>query len=94
MTIRIDWFGDLSMENMLCSIAAVLVSFVVITILALVVFVFLIGITVSSVQFLRQLRHINLVISATEGEEQQRWRRERRRLWLSLLPFCCEKEET
>ena len=37
--------------------------------------------------FSRELRFLNREIQRTEGEECQHWKRERRRLWLSLLPF-------
>lgn len=38
--------------------------------------------------FRRELRHINLEIARTVGKERKYWRREKRRLWLTLLPFC------
>ncbi len=37
--------------------------------------------------FLRELRYLNKEIQCTHGAERQYWIRQRRRLWLSLLPF-------
>jgi hypothetical protein len=38
-------------------------------------------------EFSRELRIINNEIGRTEGEQQKRWLRRRRKLWLSLIPF-------
>ena len=38
-------------------------------------------------QFSQQLRYLNKEIRRTRGAERKRWKRRRRRLWLSLLPF-------
>lgn len=38
-------------------------------------------------QFSQQLRYLNREIRRTHGEERKLWKRRRRRLWLSLLPF-------
>ena len=38
-------------------------------------------------EFSLDLKYINLEIGRTTGAEQRRWKREKRRLWLSLLPF-------
>lgn len=37
--------------------------------------------------FSRELRYLNVEIGRTEGEEREHYLRQRRRLWLSLLPF-------
>lgn len=37
--------------------------------------------------FRSELDYINSEIERTDGEEQQYWVRQRRRLWASLLPF-------
>lgn len=39
------------------------------------------------VDFSRELRYLNKEIQCTAGEERKHWIRQRRRLWLSLLPF-------
>ena len=39
------------------------------------------------INFFRELRYLNKEISCTDGEERRYWLRQRRRLWLSLLPF-------
>ena len=51
----------------------------------------LIGLLVHSALFLRdfsdELSWLNMEIRRTEGSERQHYIRQRRRLWLSLLPF-------
>lgn len=37
--------------------------------------------------FSYELRYINREIERTKGDARKHWIRERRRLWLSLLPF-------
>ena len=39
------------------------------------------------VDFFRELRYLNKEIECTSGAERRHWLRQRRRLWLSLLPF-------
>ncbi|MBO5796991.1 MAG: hypothetical protein J6R77_01420 [Clostridia bacterium] len=38
-------------------------------------------------RFSKELRYLNNEIGRTRGSEQARWKRRRRRLWLSLIPF-------
>ena len=38
-------------------------------------------------EFSRDLKYINYEISRTEGDERRYWLCQRRRLWLSLIPF-------
>ena len=37
--------------------------------------------------FSSELRFLNTEIERTEGAEQKHWSRQRKRLWLSLIPF-------
>ena len=37
--------------------------------------------------FSRELRHLNNEIGRTRGAERSYWIRQKRRLWLSLIPF-------
>ena len=37
--------------------------------------------------FSRELEYINREIHRTDGAERRHWIRQRRRLWLSLIPF-------
>ncbi len=39
------------------------------------------------VDFFRELRYLNKEIQCSAGAERQYWMHQRRRLWLSLLPF-------
>lgn len=38
--------------------------------------------------FRKDLDYINREIARTTGQERRYWQRQKRRLWLSLLPFC------
>ena len=38
-------------------------------------------------EFSQELEYINMEIERTEGSERRHWRRRKRRLWLSLIPF-------
>ena len=37
--------------------------------------------------FFSELRYLNNEIGRTDGEEHRHWIRQRRRLWLSIIPF-------
>ncbi len=49
--------------------------------------VFLVGTTVKLKEFSQALNYMNMEIDRSTGERRKYWKRERRRLWLSLLPF-------
>lgn len=38
--------------------------------------------------FYKELQYLKREIGRTEGAERQYWLREKRRLWMSLIPFC------
>ena len=61
---------------------------ILLVIMALFVFVFLVvGLAVKISAFSREREYINTEIERTTGAERRHWEREKRRLWLSLLPF-------
>ena len=47
----------------------------------------LFGLVMKISEFSQELNYINMEIGRTTGGEQKYWQREKRRLWLSLLPF-------
>ncbi|MBQ6852122.1 MAG: hypothetical protein IJO04_03740 [Oscillospiraceae bacterium] len=49
--------------------------------------VLLVGLTIKINDFRRNLDYLNREIARTEGAEHEHWKREKRHLWLSLLPF-------
>lgn len=55
--------------------------------IAFFVIVLLVGLTMRINSFSHDLKHLNIEIGRTEGAEREYWKREKRRLWLSLLPF-------
>ena len=61
---------------------AVLSGIIFLTLFALLVKVILV-----LKDFSRELKYLNCEIRRTSGEERQEWIRQRRRLWLSLIPF-------
>ena len=64
---------------------------IIILLLAIIIAFFavllLVGLTMKIKEFSLELKYINMEIGRTTGAEQRRWKREKRRLWLSLLPF-------
>lgn len=61
---------------------------VLLVILILIFATLFIALLVSKLsKFKHDLDIYNMEISRTTGAERQHWKRERRRLWLSLLPF-------
>lgn len=55
--------------------------------IAFLAILFLVALIMKINAFLYALECINQEISRTTGEEQSYWKQEKRRLWLSLLPF-------
>lgn len=47
----------------------------------------LVGLTMKINEFSHELDYLKREIARTEGPERECWKREKRRLWLSLLPF-------
>lgn len=47
----------------------------------------LVALTMKINEFSHELDYLNREIARTEGAEREHWKREKRRLWLSLLPF-------
>ena len=47
----------------------------------------LVGLTMKINEFSHELDYLNREIARTEGAEREYWKREKRCLWLSLLPF-------
>lgn len=54
---------------------------------AFFLFLLLFGLVSFLNDFSQELRYLNSEIRRTEGDEQIYWIRQRRRLWLSLIPF-------
>ncbi|MBE6750538.1 MAG: hypothetical protein E7560_05185 [Ruminococcaceae bacterium] len=50
-------------------------------------FLILIWIAIFLNIFARELKYLNTEIKRTSGNERKYWKRRKRRLWLSLLPF-------
>ena len=56
-------------------------------VIAFFAFLILVGLTMKINEFSHELDYLNREIARTEGAEREHWKREKRRLWLSLLPF-------
>lgn len=59
--------------------------------IGILAFILLIGLLFGFAQFMndfsRELKYLNNEIGRTDGEERKHWIRQRRRLWLFLIPF-------
>ncbi len=71
MNLELDTFTNVLMAILIAIFAIALV----------------VGMTMKINGFSRELDYLNREIARTEGEEREHWKREKRRLWLSLLPF-------
>ncbi len=49
--------------------------------------ILLVGIVTKLNRFTNELRYINMEIKRNTGSQKKLWQKEKRRLWLSLLPF-------
>ena len=58
----------------------------------LLIGVFLIAAVIATMDFQKELKHLNLEIGRTSGREQRYWQRRKKRLWLSLIPFVRYKD--
>lgn len=56
-------------------------------VIAFFAIVLLVGLTAKMNDFSRKLKYLNTEIGRTEGDEREHWKREKRGLWLSFLPF-------
>lgn len=54
---------------------------------ALILIALLVGLAQFLNEFSKELRYLNNEIGRTDGVERKHWIRQRRRLWLSLIPF-------
>ena len=64
-----------------------IVIFAIAAVVLLILFVILIGLIQFYNEFITELQYLNSEIERTDGEERVYWISQRRRLWLSLLPF-------
>ncbi len=56
--------------------------------IALLVLVLIVIVFIEFVnEFSRELKYLNMEIKRNKGKTQLYWKRKRRRLWLSLIPF-------
>lgn len=53
----------------------------------------LVGLCMFINDFSQELKYINCEINRTYGGERRYWKRQRRRLWLSLIPFVPYKQD-
>ena len=58
----------------------------------LLIGVLLIAAVIATVDFQKELKHLNLEIGSTSGREQRYWQRRKKRLWLSLIAFVRYKD--
>lgn len=54
----------------------------------LLAFGFVVSLAMKISDFYKELQYLKREIGRTEGAERQYWLREKRRLWMSLIPFC------
>lgn len=63
------------------------ITVLIVVIGAVFVFLLIYALTLFFADFIKELKYINCEIQRTRGGERKYWKRQRRRLWLSLIPF-------
>lgn len=63
------------------------IGILLVVVIAFFAILFLIALVMKINEFNHELDYINREIGRTTGREQRYWKQEKRRLWLSLLPF-------
>lgn len=63
------------------------VGVLLVVLIAFFAIVLLVGLVMKINDFTRRRDYINREIRRTTGGEQRYWKQEKRRLWLSILPF-------
>ena len=54
---------------------------------AIILFGLLVGLCIFINDFSHKLKYLNCEIKRTDGFERRYWKRQKRRFWLSLIPF-------
>lgn len=68
------------MDDMLVAVLGALVGVIILTLL-------IIRFAAWLSDFQMELKYVNSEIERTRGKERERWLAQRRRLWLSIIPF-------
>ena len=55
--------------------------------IGIIVFLLILRLVFSLDSLKRDIRYVNMEIRRTRGSERKAWQKEKRRLWLSLIPF-------
>ena len=76
MLLALEIFADNEMLRMGVIVAIVLVGIMITAIIIPVI-----------QAFKADLKYINMEINRTDGREQAHWKRRKKELWLSLIPF-------
>ena len=62
-------------------------NFLIAVFIGLIVLLLLVGLALRLEEFKRDLKYVKTEIKRTRGSERRAWQKEKRRLWLSLIPF-------
>lgn len=65
--------------------AFLIAVFIIITAVLLILLIVRIALGFNT--FKRNIKYVNMEIRRTRGSERKAWQKEKRRLWLSLIPF-------
>lgn len=62
-------------------------NFLIAVFIGLIVLLLMVGLALRLEEFKRDLKYVKTEIKRTRGSERRAWQKEKRRLWLSLIPF-------
>ena len=85
MTIATNYF--LSALNLSSEDDFIIISAVILLLIIVLIIFISIPIIIFLLNFSKELRYLNLEIGRSTGEERKFYIKQRRRLWLSLIPF-------
>ena len=79
--------NDMNGEQYILPFSETVYYFLIIVFVVLMLALLICRIVIRFERLKRKLKYINIEISRTRGSERKYWKKKKRRLWLSLIPF-------
>ena len=79
--------NDMNGEQYLLPFSETVYYFLIIVFVVLMLALLICRIVIRFERLKRELKYVNLEIGRTSGSERDYWKKKKRRLWLSLIPF-------
>ena len=79
--------NDMNGEQYILPLSETVYYFLIIVFVVLMLALLICRIVIRFERLKRELKYVNLEIGRTSGSERKYWKKKKRRLWLSLIPF-------